>query len=144
MTQKVDKQRQDHAPCSMFDASAIYMMQKSRKHMRMLIFHAAVMVSTYWYILVHAKKENSNTAVRSVPQIMSSVLPNPVQILCMPFHHITSARNTALQMQGIPCFLQFWAHIAADLHLADTILSISHTICSKSPSLLWILANAGL
>jgi hypothetical protein len=38
----------------------------------MLIFHAALMISTYWYLLVHAKKENSNTAVRSVPQIVTS------------------------------------------------------------------------
>lgn len=65
-------QRQDHAPCSMFDTSALYIMHKSWKHMCMLIFHAALMISTYWNILVHAKKENSNTAVGYVPQIVTS------------------------------------------------------------------------
>jgi len=76
MTQKVYKQRQNHAPCSMCDTSALYIMQKSQKHMCMLIFHAALMISTYWYILIHAKKENTNTAVRSVPQI---VTPSPAK-----------------------------------------------------------------
>lgn len=76
MTQKVYKQRQNHAPCSMCDTSALYITQKSWKHMCMLIFHAALMISTYWYILIHAKKENSITAVRSVPQIMT---PSPAK-----------------------------------------------------------------
>lgn len=93
------------------------------------------MISTYWYILVHAKKENSNTAIRSVPQIVTSSPAKPSTDFLHAFLSLNLCQKYSFANAG-----NTLPPVVLSPHCCRSTSGRYHpeyiTICSKSPTLL--------